>query len=171
MPDLTLTDLAEQVLDSDPAGSKHAWGEETLRLVELHQNAMVDAEVRVLIVTALGRRVAGIKGQRERVAMNNRLVDRGVSYTGRPITPTLSIRDTNGARQYVLWTEASPQQFIEAVLREQVTIDGRNDSNAVRLQVVEMVQADKHLMGLPTLRAVCDELGVDPDTLGLEDLG
>lgn len=69
----------------------------------------------------------------------------------------------------MLWTEASPRQFIEAVLREQSVIDGRNDSNAIRLQVVEMIQTDKRLMELGTLRDVCAELDVDPDMLGLDD--
>lgn len=174
MTDLTLADLAEQVLLANYTGTKDQWGEELLQLVDAHDARCLAEEVRRKTVAALGNQVSQVKSRRERTAQNERLMARAVSADGRPmgkpLSPTLSVRTESGARQSTLWIFATPRQYIDAVLREQKVIDGRNDSNAIRLHLVDLIQEDEHLQDLPTLKDVCDELGINPDTLGLEDL-
>lgn len=170
MPDLNLSDLADQVLIANYNGTKHDWGRELLELVEAHDEAHLTDAVHEKTIAALGNVVNQRKTHRETAAKNERLASRAVTYTGRPLNPTISVRTESGARQGVLWIYATPRQYIDAVIREQKVIDGRNDANAVRLQLVEVMNQDGHLQDLPTLKDVCDELGIDPDTLGLEDL-
>lgn len=170
MTDLTLSDLADQVLMANYNGTKRDWGQELLDLVRAHDEQHLMTAVHEKTVTALGNVVNSRKTSRETAAKNERLASRAVAYTGRPLNPTISVRTESGARQGVLWIYATPRQYIDAVIREQKVIDGRNDANAVRLQLVELMQQDDHLQDLATLKDVCDELGIDPDTLGLDDL-
>jgi hypothetical protein len=86
------------------------------------------------------------------------------------MAPTISIRNAEGGSQGVLWIYASPAQFIDAVRREQAIVDGRNASNRLRWEIVRMLEQDDHLRELATLKDVCVELGIDPDTLDLEAL-
>ncbi len=167
MSDLTLSDLADQVLRWCPDGTKVDWGAEMFKLAELYG---LDSEVHAKTITALGTIVSHLKARRAKAAKAQRLLDLGVTFQGRPITPTLSIRGEDGDRQLPLWTEASPQQFVEAVLREQGVVDGRNDSNVIRLTLVRAMQADASLMELPTMLDVCVELGIDPDMVGVEEI-
>ncbi len=169
--DLTLYDLANQVLDWGNDCTKHEWGEELLRLAQLHPDAIsVQQELNDKIVAGLGKYVSDIKASRERKAHAARLMNRAVSYSGRVMTPTISIRDETGATQGVLWIHATPAQFIDAVLREQAVVDGRNRSNRLRLHLVKRMQADESLRELAMLKDVCDAEGIDPDTLGLDEL-
>jgi hypothetical protein len=168
--DLNLYSLAEQVLRANPKATKYEWGVELRQLVQFHDDRSVNAEVEEKTLTVLGQYVAGIKTNIEKQAQAERHIDRAVSYSGRLMTPTLSVRTDLGS-QTMLWTEASPQQFMEAVLREQAIIDGRRDSNRVRLSVFEMLKEDDQLSELPTLGDVCKQLHIDPDTLGLDELG
>jgi len=168
--DLNAANLAGQVLSESPHGSKLEWGERFLELARFHAMPHIREFISQRTVAALGSYVAGIKAAEEKKRQNERILSRGISHTGRLITPTISIRGGDGSRQQGLWVEASPFQFIEAVLREQNVIDGRAASNAMRMKVVEMLQSDPGLMDLATLGEVCRELGVDPDTLGLDEL-
>lgn len=164
-------DIAEQVLGDSPSATKNEWGQDFLRLAQEHDQESIEAFIHDRLVANLGSYVAKVKEVREEKRQQERLMQLGVSYAGRPITRTISVsRSNGGGRQMMLWTEASPAQFIEAVQREQHVIDGRKDSNAVRLLVVKMLTRDETLMGLPTLGDVCNHLDVDPDTLGLEEL-
>lgn len=171
MSDMTPSDIAEQVLSTLPKATKDEWGREFLRLAKVHGQEQIDEFVTGKTITALGTYIKGADAHRQAVARNDRLMARGVATaTGRPITPTLSVRAKDGSRQQCLWVEATPMQFMEAVLLEQRIVDGRRDSNKVRLIVVEAMQADEHLMELSTLGDVCRSLGIDPDALGLEEL-
>lgn len=122
-------------------------------------------------MSALGAYVQGIKAAEEKRKQADRLMSLGVSTaTGRPISPVISIRRPDGSSQGVLWTEAEPLAFVEAVLREQRVVDGRNDSNALRLAIVRLIESREDLAALPTLGDVCREVGVDPDALDLSEL-
>lgn len=167
--DVTLLDLAQQVLTWAPNGTKQEWGAELLRLVHAHQSESLDREVENKLIAALGTYASGLKASRERSEQAQRMLDRGIAYNGRLVTPTIAVRGDIGSQQ-VLWTEATPRQFIDAVLREQKVIDGRNDSNRMRRQLVELLLQDERLLDLDSLGAVCTELGIDPDTLALEEL-
>lgn len=169
---MSLVDLAADVLLWDPKGSKHDWGVDLLRRVEAAEDDERDtlnAEVREKMIAKLGEYVSGVKASSEKARQAERML--AVGYNGRPITPTVSVRNIDGSTQSMLWVDATPAQFLEAVLREQSVIDGRRDSNIVRLKVVDMLRQDESLMDLPSLRDVCTVLNVDPDTLGLEELG
>lgn len=171
MTDLTLSDLADQVLSANRNGSKHEWGSDLLALTQAHDEPEIDDEVRGKTIAALGNVVNGRKSAQEKQAQRDRLANLAISYDGRPLlNPTLSVRAPSGARQGKLWIDATPQEYIEAVIREQRVVDGRNNANAIRLQLVEVMQRDEHLMTLPTLKDVCAELNINPDALGLEDL-
>lgn len=171
MTDLTLADLADQVLSANSDGTKYEWGSELLDLVHAHDEPGLDAEVRGKTVVALGNLVNGRKSAQEKAAQQQRVKSLPIDYNGRPLaSPTISVRGETGARQGVLWINATPQQYIEAVIREQRVVDGRNNANAIRLQLVEVMQRDEHLLTLSTLKDVCEELDINPDTLGLEDL-
>lgn len=170
--DLTLYDLANQALDAGYDCTKQEWGEELLRLADLHSESVaIQQELRDKHVATLGKYVSDVKAQREKRAHAKRLMNRAVSYSGRVMTPTISIRNADGVTQGVLWIDATPRQFIEAVRREQAIVDGRNDSNRVRWNLARACLDDEHLLDLPTLKDVCAEMGVDPDTLGLSELG
>jgi len=169
--EMTPADIAEQVLGELPQASITAWGKEFLRLAEVHDQPGISEFVTAKTIAALGNYIKGVKAQQETARRNARLMARGVATsTGRPITPTLSVRAQDGSRQQCLWYEATPAQFLEAVLLEDQIVAGRLASNRVRLSVVEAMQNDASLMDLPTLVDVCEALGIDPDTLGLEEL-
>lgn len=167
----SLADLAADVLALEPHSTKAQWGRMLDDLAAQTADEDVQAEVEAKKVIALGAYVAGVKSAQEKSRQAQRLLDRGISFSGRPMTPMLSIRTDEGAHQLTLWLEATPSQYIDAVLREQKVIDGRGDSNRVRLHIVDMLQEDESLMELACLRDVCDQLSVDPDTLLLEELG
>lgn len=165
----TLYDLAEKVIASDPTATKAEWGKSLLALTEGASGDLA-AEVHSKLLGALGHYVSGIKSAQEKRRQKQRLMDMGIAYNGRLINPMLSITTEDGDPQYALWLEATPRQFIDAVLKEQNVVDGRNTSNQVRMQVVKMLQEDESLMDMASLRDVCDQLGVDTDTLALEEL-
>lgn len=162
--------IAEQVLGLHPGASKVEWGKAFLALAEDFDDEDLGEWLTRRQHYSLGEYVASVKNAREKSAQNKRLLDRGISVaTGRPINPSLSIR-REGVTQLAAWVQASPEEFVEAVLREQRVVDGRRDANAVRMALVELMKDDDGLMALLTLADVCDELGIDPDTLGLDDL-
>lgn len=169
--DLTAHDLAEQVIAWDTTASKEQWGKEMLRLVEAHDTKALHEFVTARTVQALGSYVSSVKGAQEKRRQYERQLKRGVSAaSGRPVKPTMSIRNEDGSTTHMLWIEASPQQYVDAVLRESRVIGGRAASNEVRLQVVEAIQGDEALAEMDTLAQVCRELGIDPDTLALGEL-
>lgn len=170
MTDLTLADLADHVLALMPDGAKADCGRELLTAVRSYDIDTITTEVEARTIASLGSYVAGRKSAAAKTSQAERLMTYGVTYTGRPISPTLSIRSEDGTSQLAAWTDATPRQFLDAVLREQKVIDGRNDSNRLRLHVVDLLTQDEALMGLPSLSSVCAALGVDPDLLGLDDL-
>lgn len=164
--------IAEQVLGLHPKGTKLEWGKAFMALAD--DNFCDDPDLQDWLesreYSSLGKYVSDVRASKEKAAQNERLMSRGVAVaSGRPVNPSLSIRH-EGVTQLTAWTEATPEQFIEAVLREQRVVDGRSDANAVRLGLVELMKDDEHLLSLPTLADVCAELGIDPDTLGLDDL-
>lgn len=164
-------DIADEIIAGDREGGKDEWGREMWRLINEHDDEELNGFLHRRIITTLGAYVTSVNASNERRKQNKRLLSRGVSTaTSRPVTPTLSVRRDNGTRQAALWTEVSPRQYMEAVFREQRVVQGRFDSNAIRMQVAELIRDDEHLMSLSTLDAVCAELNVDPDTLGLADL-
>jgi hypothetical protein len=169
--DLTLYDLANQVLDAGYNCTKQEWGDDLLKLAGKHSKSeAIKQDLHDKLTAALGSYVSDVKARREKTAHAKRLMNRAVSYSGRVMTPTISIRNAEGISQGVLWIDATPRQFIEAVQREQAIVDGPHDSNRVRWNLVRACLDDEHLLGLPTLKDVCVELGVDPDTLGLSEL-
>lgn len=162
--------IAEQVLAMHPKGGHAQWGHAYIDLVDELDADEVRPWMDERQAKDLGRYVGQVEAEREKRRRNERLMARGVAVgTGRPITPTLSVRTPRGTR-LMLWTEASPAQFVEAVLREQNVTEGRLAANAVRLTLVQAIKGDDELMALPTLADVCERLGVDPDSLGLTDL-
>lgn len=165
---MSLADLASDVLAWDRRASKHEWGLDLLARVEDADDDALNEEVREKLIGKLGDYVAGVKAAAEKARQAERML--AVGYNGRPITPTVSVRNEDGSTQTMLWIDASPAQFMDAVLREQSVVDGRLRSNIVRLKVVDMLRQDDCLMDLPTLQDVCNALGVNPDTLGLDEL-
>lgn len=164
-------ELAEEIIAALPAGTASEWGEAFILAVEEHGDDTVAAWLHDKQVAAMGRYVSGVLARRRAKERADRLIARGVSVaTGRAITPTLSVRGEDGARQLVLWVEATPLQFIDAVEREQNVIEGRLGANRTRLAIAEAIKDDDHLMDAPTLAVVCERLGIDPDVLGLDEL-
>ena len=166
MSEVTLHDLAEEVLSIYPSARKDEWGEELIRRVGQEGDA-IQQEAHAKFVAAMGAYVSNIKAAQARAEQAERVAQ--VSYHGRPLTPTISVR-TDAGRQLMLWLDASPRQFVEAVFREQSVVVGRLNSNKLRVKVAEMCQQDEQLMELPTLADVCNELDVDPEELELEEL-
>lgn len=170
MDDLTERDLAEQVLTSLPNGTKNAHGSALLRLIEQHDINHVNAWRQGRLIASLGRYVSDVRADLERQRQAERDLTYGVaSSTGLPISPTLSVKTDEG-RQLLLWYRASPRQFIDAVLREQQVVDGRHSSNALRMQVVQLLLDHEELMDLPTLEDVCKSLELNPQSLDLDSL-
>lgn len=164
-------DLAEQVLAWDYHASKNEWGEEMLRLVRSHNDDELTQFVHERTVAALGAYIGSVKAAMERRKQQERILQRGISTaTRRPVNPYLSVRGSDGSRQGLLWIEATPVQFMEAVFREETVVRGRAEANAVRMQLAELIQQDDGLQDLSSLKDVCSELHIDPDTLGLEEL-
>lgn len=166
--DLSPNDLAEQVIRMLPRGNLAEWGAEMVKLARFHK---FDGWLDDRLAASCANYVKSVKTSMDQRAQSERLMARGVAYNGRAVSPTISIAGKDGGRQTVLWVEASPQAFMEAVLAEQSVIDGRNQSNRVRFQLVALMQEDPALADLPTLGDVCRACGIDPDTLGLGDLG
>jgi hypothetical protein len=166
MTDITLHDLAEDVLAANPNGSKTEWGEALIQRVG-DQGDAIAAEAEAKYVAAMGVYVSNVKAAQARADQAERTAQ--VTYHGRPLTPTVSVKGEYG-RQLMLWLDASPRQFVEAVFREQSVVLGRLNSNKLRLKIAEMCQQDDALMEMPTLAAVCQELNVDPAELELEEL-
>lgn len=163
--------IAEQVVAMNPGGRKDDWGRDFLALAAEHGMPDFEDWTAARLISACGNYVNSIHAAEQRRKQAERLNELGLSTaTGRPITPTLSVRTEDGGRQGVLWYEATPRQFIDAVMREQAVVDGRANSNAVRMRLALQIRQDERLMELPTLRDVCAELSVNPDTLGLEGL-
>jgi hypothetical protein len=160
-------ELADDVLAGNPKGSKAEWGRAMRDLAAAEGMA---AYLEAKLIETLGNYVSGRKASNEQHSQVARLAGLEVSHTGRPLSPTISVRRPDGARQLVLWIDATPQQFIDAVFRQQNTIDGLQTANSVRFELAAQMQADESLLALPTLRAVCDRLDLDPDTLGLDEL-
>lgn len=171
MKDEFAEQITDQVLHLHPDGNKTEWGEVFLDLAAEQDPDAFEEWSRTKLLAAAGNAVSRESSRRRERERNERLLSRGVAAaTGRPINPTMSFRAADGSRQLLLWIDASPQQFVDAVMREQAIVDGRNDANAVRLQVVELLRKNKRLMALSTLRDVCTEMEIDPDTLGLDEL-
>jgi len=163
--------IAEHVLASHPQANKDVWGRAFLDVAEEMDGEGLEQWTQRKLIAAAARAVSDFKRAREERRRNERLMERSIAVaTGRPISPTMSIRMPDGSRQHALWTQVPPQEFIEAVMREDSVVNGRRDANAVRLRLVKMIRADESLLALPTLADVCAELEIDPDTLGLEEL-
>ncbi|MDH2424856.1 hypothetical protein [Sphaerisporangium sp. TRM90804] len=163
--------IAEMVLGLHPGADKAIWGAEFIKLAAEHDDPEINAWIDSRLEAALGSYVNTVRTRREAQRRNERLIARGVSVTsGRLISPSMSVRRSDGARQGVLWVEATPAQFVEAVFREAAVVDGRAESNAIRMQLAALLKSDKQLMKLPTLADVCAELRLDPDTLALDTL-
>lgn len=166
MTDITLHDLAGDVLAANPEGTKTQWGAALIRLVGDQEDAIV-AEAQAKYVAAMGAYVSGVKAAQARADQSERTAH--VTYHGRPLTPTVSVRGEHG-RQLKLWLDASPREFVEAVFREQSVVLGRLNSNKLRVKIAEMCRQDDALMDLDTLTDVCQELHLDPAELELEEL-
>ena len=163
--------IADQVLGLLPTGSKVDWANKFMDIADEQDDPAINAWLEQRLIVAIGDYINGRKALAAKHRQNQRLIDLGISVVnGRPISPHLSVRGDDGTRQGVLWIEATPQQFVDAVFREQAVVDGRAAANAVRMQLAGLIQSTPDLMVLPSLREVCDELKLDPDTLGLEEL-
>lgn len=166
MSEVSLHDLAEEVLSVSPNGNKTEWGEALIRLVG-DQGDAIAAEAHSKYVAAMGAFVSSVKAAQARAEQAARIAH--ITYHGRPLTPTVSVRGEYG-RQLKLWLDASPREFVEAVFREQSVVLGRLNSNKLRIKIAELCQQDDALMELPTLADVCNELDIDPAQLELEEL-
>lgn len=162
--EITPADLADQVLDAMPNGSKLEWGDELRALANVnHMDDFIDRK----LTEGLGQFVSSRKAALARKDQAAKAL--AIGYNGSALSPVLSVR-SNGATTLALWVDVSPKQYVEAVLREQNVVEGRNRSNQIRLQLATQMIADDILMGLSTLREVCTAIGVDPDALGLDEL-
>lgn len=160
-----LVELADEVLDDMPNATKYEWGQE---LSKRARSENLYAEINDRLNTSMGALVTSRKSTRESAAMDARAPK--VGYDGSLLSPVISVANPDGGRQLTLWVNATPDQYVNAVTREQNVVDGRNRSNKVRLQLVERMIADPTLMELPHLKDVCVALRIDPDTLGLAEL-
>lgn len=170
----TLGDFAAIVLDDMPDATKDECGAALARLVgDLYGAERWQHEAHARYIRSLGAVVSALSARTKDAEKRERLAlatENGIAYNGRPITETLSVRRDDGSRQLVLWTQATPSQFVEAVLREEAVAAGRVRSNRVRMQLASIIADDEHLMALPTLAAVCEREGINPDSLGLDEL-
>ncbi len=163
--------IAEQVIGLDPDGNKTTWGKAFLELAEQYGMSDFGDWKNAQLISICGTQVGRVKTAIERKQKNARLLERGVAVgTGLNVNPTISVRTKDGARQLMLWTKATPAQFLAAVFREQAIVDGRAESNAIRMQLAERLRKDELLMELPTLGDVCAALEIDADILGLDEL-
>lgn len=171
--DVTLQTLAEQVLSDNPKGTKDEWARALQSLVgPIDGSERWQAEAFAKYLSALGQYVASRAAAIARAAAAEArdATENAVSYSGRPMTQTMSIRHEDGSTQLVLWINASPAKYVEAVFREQAVSTGRVNSNKVRMQLARILLDDESLMALPTLADVCAVQGIDPDSLGLDEL-
>lgn len=163
--DDTPADLARKVIKRTPDGTIDQWGTQLDKMIDKADEGYLNEWRLGAVRQTLGRFVKATKARLE--------ADQGpkVSHDGKPLgmTPTLSVRTEKG-RQLKLWTECSPDQFIEAVIREQRTVDGRHNSNALRMQVVELLEKRDDLRSMETLAVVLDAIGQDPAELKLDEL-
>jgi hypothetical protein len=180
--EITLTSLCDEVLARLPHGTKDEWASELLDLARRHR---LDHELDTVLTHALSRRVSAHAARRaeahRRAVEASRVIELGVTHDGAPLagshtpprllTRTLSVRTDDHRSQLTLWDAATPQQFVDAVHREARIIVGRTEQNAVRLGLARAIERDESLKALATVRDVCQALGIDPDTLGLDDLG
>jgi hypothetical protein len=173
----TLHELAEKVLADRPEDTIEQWGRALRSAVRKHpERAKLNREVEGRLIATLGQYVKAVKADAEAKAQRERRLEQSkktpkITYKGKVLAPTLSVRKPDGGRQLVLWVDVSPAVFVEAVNAQQNRIDGMNAANAVRIEVATKIRESEPLRSLATLREVCDQLGIDPDTLGLEELG
>lgn len=156
--DITPRDLAEQAIALHPKSTAAVLGIELSRLISLHAPHL-ESWREELAIKALGRYCNTVKAQ-----LNQEGAPR-VTYDGRPMTSTISV---NG--QLKLWTECSPAEFVEAVLREQNVVDGRDQSNRSRRAFVNLLRQREDLMAMPTLGDAAQAAGWDVAALDLDEL-
>lgn len=162
---LTPADLADQALEIEgTSASKTILGKRMLDLIAEHDEAHINSWRHARLVASMG---AFVSQHKARLIQDEAPK---VSYQGVPMTGGISVGSSNSSRQMALWLDVSPQEFIDAVQREQNVVDGRSASNRVRLQIMQIVTADEELSQLPTLRAVLDALEIDPNELNLDEL-
>jgi hypothetical protein len=176
----TLRELADQLIDADPHGGRDAWGP---ALLDLARRRGLDAELDRALAVHLGRYVHDVQVQRLKAAKRAALAARGelgVTHDGKPFlvpparrrpTETLSVRDESGHSQPELWERVTPQQFLDATRRQGKVVTGLVEQQAVREGIAAALESDPELLALPTVGDACLRLGIDPDTLGLDDLG
>jgi hypothetical protein len=150
-------ELAEKVLTAlgDDAPTLR-YGEELEKLVLADRQLHHWLQERVW--RSLGQLVISVRKQRDERDVEVPTI----RYDGRPMTKTIKV---NG--QLRLWYEVTPAQWCAAVFREQQVVDGRQESNAVRLELVRLLDGRPDLMGLPTIEAVLTTLGLPLDGYNL----
>jgi hypothetical protein len=163
-PTITPHDLAEQVVTANPTGTKDEWSQDFLALVPAHG---LEWFVKQQTANAIGQYVSNVEANRRKRRQKEEALRRGISVATH--SPVISVRGAEG-RQLMLWIDASPAQYLEAVLTEQAVVDGRGRANVVRLRLAQRMQAEPELLALATLGEVCKAIGVDPDVLGLDEL-
>lgn len=168
MSDL-VPDLARQAVGM--ATEKHERAAALLELIEFHLGAdFAEAWFREAAVSRASAVIDKVAAGDARKIAAQRAVQLGVAAgTGRPVSPTLSVRTEHG-RQLMLWQQATPRQFVEAVRTEQAVALGRLDANKPRHKLVERMLCEPALLTLPSLADVCRALGVDVVTLDLDSL-
>lgn len=107
-----------------------------------------------------GKFVTGIRSRQDQ---ENKLVP-SISYDGRPMTKGISDHG-----QMRLWYEVPPATWCNLALREQQVVDGRHQSNIVRLKLAEMLKGRPDLMGLPTIGDVLKALRLPLDGYEIPD--
>ena len=157
--DITARDLAEQVIAANPGANGKTLGAALRSLIRLHASPVLDAWLDDQIIGALGRYCNNTKAALQAESTPK------VSYGGRPMTSSIAV---NG--QMKLWTECSPVEFVDAVLREQNVVFGRLQSNKARRAFVDLLRTRTDLMAMPTLGDAIVASGWDADVLALDDL-
>lgn len=152
-------DLAVSVIAENPDATKVALAEAMYARLTASTDVALKDFLRRQTIRGLANYMGATKAAMEADAAPK------VSYGGRPMTSTIAV---NG--QLKLWTACSPQEFVDAVLREDAVVTGRAESNRVRTAFVDQLKASSDLMSLPTLADAVAAAGWDIDALDLDSL-
>jgi hypothetical protein len=162
MTEETFAVLVAEVIKEHPGAKSHeVLGRALDAKISAKGDDAAKGRRRLMELNALGRSVAATKAATARSEAPK------VTHDGRAMdmTPTITVKN-----QLRLWTEVSPKEWVDAVLREDRVSRGRARMNAVRMEIAKLVDGDERLLALDTMGDVCEALGLDPTNVNLDDL-
>jgi hypothetical protein len=163
-----IAEEAREIYEANPDGTKEQWGSALFERLTQVGDPAFDYWLERAQLVACARAVE--RAKREAEASRFALAHDGRAL---PSAAMLSVAATNAdgdvVRQLKLFRYCTPQEFVEAVRREEAVLKGRFKSNEKRLELVGLLALRPELMGEPTIEAAIKRAGLDPDEFFLDE--